>query len=486
MNKPILWTADEVRNATGGSWFAATSPVGVYRRFTFPLHYLESDSIVLHVHGPGWPAKSIEGSGQRDLSVDDLIRRSRKYSNMLIITSQKPTMATEIPVLLVSSTYEALFALAAYQRARFNGRIVGITGTAGKSSTRDFLFALLSTKGETFASLGNWNTVEGLALNLANLPPKSDFAVIEISGGAIDGMRRRNAIEMVRHHDAIITSIGVNLTSRTPTAKHVAEVKSRLFSSLPPGGCAYFSAEVQEIDTLLAAAGKHKRRVIGVPGASTVAVQPLREELGTTHLRVSLQDYTAEVSTRIIGPGPLSNLALALQCALDLGAKPEMLLEKIAEITLARRKMELHTYATNDKKIYLINDCHNATLVSFSSALTYLGRVSDSYKNLILVLGKIVHIEGLEQHVYESLAREVRFCEPKNVILFGDSLEQLEHHLGLLKVNVLRAPKAKQVTRLVEKNVTDGTLVFLKGSHRGTEMRKVADLLQEHLGTCSV
>ena len=486
MNKPILWSAEEVRDITGGRWIAAGPAVGSYHRLTFPLQYVQPDTIVLHVHGRGWPKKTIEGSGQKDMSVDDLIRRSRQHPNVMIVTSQETDIAADIPVLVVESTYDALFALAEYQRARFKGRIVGITGTAGKSSTRDFLSAILSAKGATFASFGNWNTVEGIALSLANLPPENDFAVIEISGGAIAGMRGRTALEMVRHHDAIITSIGVNLTLRTPTAKDVAEVKSKLFSSLPSDGCAYFAADVQEIETLHSAAGNHRRRVIGDSSTATLAMEPLCEEPGVTRLRVSLRDYTAEVQTHIVGPGPLSNLALASQCALDLGVAPELLINTIPELSLARRKMELHDYAIHDKKIYLLNDCHNATLVSFSSVLTYIRRTSNHYKNSIFVIGKILHIEGLEHDVYKMLAQDIMNCEPEVVILFADGLEPLEHSLKLLRANVHRAVEIDRVVGLVESSMTDGSMVFLKGSARGTQMRQLAKVLQKQLESRSI
>ncbi|WP_457091627.1 Mur ligase family protein [Microvirga sp. P5_D2] len=481
MNEPILWTAEEVQRVTGGSWLDGIPHSMGYRRCTFPTKYLDSDCIVLHVHGAGWPEKCIVGSHQEGMTSDDLIRRIENYSNTLVITSQKPTMPTNTPVLVVRSTYDALFSLAAYQRARYEGRIIGITGTAGKSSTRDFLAALLRTKGPTFASFGNWNAIEGNALSLANLPPKGELAVIEISAGAIDGLRRRNALEMVRHHDAIITSIGVNLTSKTPTAKYVAEIKSMLFSSLPADGCAYFSSAVQEIETLIAAAGDHKRRIVGAPDESSVSVEIVGEELGKTHLRISFLDYTAEVSTNIIGSGQLSNLALALQCAIDLGADPRKLVEKVSEITLTKRKMEVKKYTIDDKRVHLLNDCHNATLVSFSSALNYLSRVSRGFRNQIFVIGKIVHIEGWEKHVYETLSRELKRCEPKTIILFADGLDPLERELRSLNVDVLRASDAKQALKLIRKNITDQTLIFLKGSHRGTEMRELGDSLQKHL-----
>ncbi len=481
MSEPILWTAEEVQRVTGGTWFANAPNGREYRRCTFPTKYLDSDCIVLHVHGPGWPDKCIEGSHQKGMSTDDLIRRIQSFSNTMVISSQKPTIATDTPVLLVRSTYDALFALAMFQRARYEGRIIGITGTAGKSSTRDFLSALLNTKVPTFASFGNWNAIEGNALSLANLPPKGELAVIEISAGAIDGLRRRNSLELVRHHDAIITSIGVNLTSKTPTAKYVAEIKSMLFSALPEDGCAYFSSTVQEIDTLMAAAGNHKRRIVGIPAESSVAVEIVGEELGKTHLRISFLDYTAEVTTNIIGSGQLSNLALSLQCAVDLGADPRKLVKKVSEITLQKRKMEVRKYTVDDKRIHLLNDCHNATLVSFSSALNYLSRLSRGFRNQIFVIGKIVHIEGWEKHVYETLSRELKRCDPKTVILFADGLEPLEQELISLDMNVLRATDAKGALKLIRKNLTDQTLIFLKGSHRGTEMRELGDSLQKHL-----
>lgn len=486
MSEPLIWTPDELQRITRGEWIKGSPQVEGYRRLTFPLKYLDADCAVLHTHGPGWPDKCIDGGHQRDMSVDDLIRRVQKHPNVMVISSQRPAEATDVPVLLVRSTYDALFALAAYQRERFKGRIIGITGTAGKSSSRDFLSLLLSAKGDTFASFGNWNAIEGNALSLANLPPEYEFGVIEISAGAIDGLRRRNSLELVRHHDAIITSIGVNLTTKTPTARYVAEIKSMLFSSLPPDGCAYFGAEVQEIETLKAAARGRKRRIVGIPEESTVVMKVVGEELGKTRLRISFPNYTGEVSTSIIGSGQLGNLALSLQCAFDLGADPEKLVEKVSEITLAKRKMEVKAFTVADKRIHLLNDCHNATLVSFTSALNYLSRLSKGFRRQIFIIGKIVHIEGWEKYVYETLSRDLKRCDPTTVILFADGLDPLEHELKALNVNVVRASEAKEALKLVRRNMTDGTLVFLKGSHRGTEMRELGDSLQKFLRKRSV
>ena len=97
------------------------------------------------------------------------------------------------------------------------------------------------------------------------------------------------------------------------------------------------------------------------------------------------------------------------------------------------------------------------------------------------MIGKIVHIEGLERDVYDVLAQDIMNCDPDVVILFADGLEPLEHTLKLLRANVCSAVEIDQVLGLVELSMKDGSLVFLKGSARGTQMRNLAKLLQKQL-----
>jgi len=484
-SEPIIWRISELVEATGGRMIGSVNPSlnHGYSSFTFPFSLLKSNSVLLHVHGSDWRARTIRDCGQKGLAIDALLDEIRPYENVLVITNEVPKETLGIPTLLVDSTYKALFALAKYQRSRFRGRVVGITGTSGKSSTRDMVVALLSKRGLTSSSVGNWNTTEGIALALANLAPDAEFAVIEISGGAIKGMRGVSSLDMVYHHDAIITSIGINLTSRTPTARDVAEVKSKLFSHLPAGGKAYYSKEVAELATLQKAAEGFEQRIIGDSKASSIQLQQLKVELDGSLLRLRVGDSDIHVKSSVIGPGQLSNLALAVQLAIDLGVSIQDVTETIASFSLATRKMEVSDITIGNTVIKLLDDCHNATLVSFQNALGHLEQIKESYRNNIFIIGRIVHIEGQESAVYSELGDRIAACAPSVVILFDEGLSLLKTRLDQLQIPVSETDSPQQVLEHLQKLVTDSSVVFLKGSHRGTHIRELSALLRKGDGT---
>ena len=453
----------------------------MYTRVTFPVRYIQERAVLLHVVGRGWPTKSIDGSGQRRSNIDKLVHRFGSVPGLLIVTSEVPKIKTELPILIVNSTYASLFAMAEHRRAGFSGRVVAITGTAGKSSTRDFLGALLSRKGSTFASFGNWNTVEGIAFNLANLSSENQFAVIEVSGGAIAGMRGRTAIELIRHHDAIITSIGVNLTSRTPTAESVAAVKSKLFSTMADGGRAYRPFRIQCHEILDEAAGGRQLKIVGEKKVGSIKITLLRSGIASSTISISEALQSKEIDIAIVGPGQLSNLSLAAQCASDLGLPFDKLVEIISHLKMARRKMELHTTTIEQKRIFFLDDSHNATLISFRSALEHVRMNWHCISRLVLIVGKIVHIEGIEESVYNTLAKEIKQASPSLVILFDSGLNHLSAALNRLEVKVIESNDSTHVISLIRSSLADNTLIFLKGSHRGTRIREVSEVILNRL-----
>ncbi|MER8957120.1 Mur ligase family protein [Mesorhizobium sp. M0833] len=481
MNDRSVWSAEEIIRVTGGRWHIEPSLGSVYTRVTFPVRYVQERAVLLHVVGRGWPTKSIDGSGQHRSNIDELILRFGSVPGLLIVTSEVPTTKTDLPVLVVESTYESLFAMAEHRRASFSGRIVAITGTAGKSSTKDFLGALLDIKGPTYASVGNWNTVEGIAFNLANLSSEDEFAVIEVSGGAILGMRGRSAVEMVRHHDAIITSIGVNLTSRTPTAESVAAVKSKLFSALPDDGRAYRPFEIQCHEILDAAADGRQLTIIGQPNAGAIAINLLRSGVASSLISISCGSKSDEADVSVVGSGQLSNLSLAAQCASDFGLPFSDLVEGISHLKMARRKMESHTTTIEQMRVSFLDDSHNATLVSFRSALDHVQMNKHCVSRIVIIVGKIVHIDGMENTVYDTLAEEIWRLSPFSVVLFDNGLERLADALRCYGLNAVESSDPVHVVSLVRSSLVDNTLIFLKGSHRGTRIRELSQVIRDRL-----
>lgn len=471
------WTKKELIDATGGEFLNEEGAGVNFFSVVYPLHLVGPGSILLHAAAKSWPSRQVRLSGQSGMKLDDLIRFAEKRGAALIITSDSYTGPSAIPILRVANSYETLFALANYGRARFKGRVIAITGTAGKSSTRDFLGDLLDHAGQTTKSFGNWNSVEGSAMCLASLPPKGSFAVVEVSEESIQGQRKRSSLEFLRADDAIITSIGIGATQRFPNTTITAEVMAKLFRTLPILGRAYWPNDIAEVEIIRLAASGHQARVVGDPERSTIFVDQIECGLDWTRVKISTSDGSEEVVTQILGSGPLLDFNLAAQCAFDLGVPTDVISRCISEFSLARRKMEVVRLNIEGKDVSLLDDTFNAELLSFESMLSHIRQLGSRLKQCIFIIGKIISVEGNHKEIYERLARKICDCEPFAVVLYGDELGWLAKSLTG-KISVLRAPTPTDAVALVNTLVDDGAVICLKGSSRNTRIRELSKLLR--------
>lgn len=472
--KENLWTREELVAATGGELAVDGEIDDMFGHVVFPLALVKSGSVVIHTDG-SWPDRAKRDSGQTDKTLDDVIDVAQKRGAALVIASEPTKRPAPLPILRVDNTYQAFFALARAARARFPGHFVGVTGTAGKSSTRDILVQLLSRLGKTVTSFGNWNSVAGVTMCIANLPRDGAFAVVEMGGQGLSKFTKLRA-DFARPDDAIITSIGINDTAFSPTPTATAELKSLLFKMLPPSGCAYWPRDVAEEPILKAAAEGKKFRIVGDPSFSTVAVEHVGSGVDWMRVRISAQGFSKEVDTRIIGPGPLINIGLAAQCAHDLGVPADTIADVIEKFSLPTKKMEIIHTSFSGRSVTVLDDCWNATLISFENVLSHISKIHD--KRRILIIGRIVRIEGAEEHIYTELAKLICDCNPFAVILHEDGLKLLANEL-VDKVPMLWAKSPSDAVDLVESLVDDDSLVLLKGSHRGTRIWEVSTLLKE-------
>lgn len=471
------WTREELVAATGGNLVFDGEIGENYGQVVFPLQFVKSRSILIHTDG-SWSDRGKRDSRQTDKTLDEVIEIAQQHGAALVIATERTKSPSPLPILRVENTYEAFFALAHASRARFSGHVIGVTGTAGKSSTRDILVQLLSRVGNTTTSFGNWNSVAGVTMCIANLRRDAAFAVVEIGGQGLPTFNKPKA-DFVRPHDGIITSIGINDTAYSPTPTATANLKSLLFSMLPPSGCAYWPENVAEEPILRAAAEGKRNRIVGDPSCTTITIEHISSGVDWLRVKVSTEDFVREVNTRIIGPGPLSNIKLAAQCALDLGVPAETIADVIENFSLPAKKMEIIHTNFSQKRVTVLDDCWNATLISFENVLSHIAKIHD--KRRILIIGRIVRIEGAEQHIYSELAKLICDCNPFAVILHEGELQLLAKELAG-KVPLVWAKSPSDAVDLVESLVDDGSVVLLKGSHRTTRIWGVSKLLKERSG----
>jgi len=315
----------------------------------------------------------------------------------------------DAPLLVVPDVLEGLRALGRAARARLKGKVIGITGSVGKTGTKEMLRLVLSHQGETHASAASYNNHWGVPLSLALMPKQARFGVFEI------GMNHHGEITpltaLTRPHVAVVTTIAPVHLEFFGTLEAIADAKAEIFSGVEPGGSAVINADIAQFGRLAAAA-----RAAGVGQIVSFGES---EAADARALKVSLQVETSTVHARILGhevtyklgaPGRhvVDNSLAVLSAATLLGADLALSGLALAGLKPPAGRGERVTLDLPGGTALLIDESYNANPASMRAALALLGQVPvKGLGRRIAVLGDMLELGPEAQTLHASLADAV-------------------------------------------------------------------------------
>ena len=250
------------------------------------------------------------------------------------------------PVLTVPDSLKALHQLATWARNRWTGDVIGVTGSAGKTSTKDVIASLLSVKLRVGKTAGNFNNHVGLPLSILRLPEESQVAVLEL--GMNHAGEIRDLARIARPRIGVVTNVGYAHIEFFESIEGIAAAKRELVEALPPDGAAVVNGD----DPLVAKFSAAKTITFGLnPGVDVRAedIQFLRDR---TRFRV--RGVTFE--TQLLGRHNVRNILAAIAVAAEYGLAPGDLKEAVGELQPGAMRGERTCY----HGIYLLNDCYNS------------------------------------------------------------------------------------------------------------------------------
>ena len=295
------------------------------------------------------------------------------------------TRATELPTVVVEDPQAALQALAAHvvAQVRDNGRltVLAVTGSQGKTSTKDLLAAVLAEAGATIATQGSFNNELGMPLTALRVEPDTRHLVLEM------GARRRGDIAhltgLVAPDVSIVLNVGTAHLGEFGSRDAIAEAKGELVAGLKADGVAVLNADDERV---VAMAARAPGRVLTFgSGAADVRLADLvLDRLGRPRFTLTSAGASAEVELQLIGAHQATNAAAAAAAALAVGMSLDEVAAALTRVaSLSKWRMELHELAGG---VLLLNDAYNAN--------------SDSMRAAIDALSTI----GADAHVHRTLA----------------------------------------------------------------------------------
>lgn len=370
------------------------------------------------------------------------------------LTAKKPAALLKDKFYIqVSDTLEALKALAAWYRAKFDIPMVQVTGSAGKTTTKEMIAAVLGQRFSTLKTQANFNNAIGTPLTLLNLSPDHQAAVIETGMNHFGEIRYLG--EMVRPTVAVITNVGdAHIENLGGTRQGILQAKCEIFENLQPGGLAVLNGDDELLSGLTlpfetVLCGRHERCGVRVTNVAEHGID------GVTCTVTTKRDVY-EVAIPSPGAYMIYPAAMAIAIGEHLGLTKAELLSGIAAYRPVGSRM--HLVRCGGGRI-IIDDCYNANPQAMAEALRILAQTE--HPRRMAVLGDMGELGDLTEQAHRDMGALTRTLGLDTVVAVGPKAKAIQD----ANPDVLWFPTVADALSAIRAAFTAGTAVLVKASH---------------------
>jgi UDP-N-acetylmuramoyl-tripeptide--D-alanyl-D-alanine ligase len=393
--------------------------------------------------------------------------------------AQASKFASDAPLLVVDDVLAALVDLARASRARLQAQVIAVTGSVGKTSTKEALLHVLSAQGETHASAASFNNHWGVPLSLARCPAEARFAVFEI------GMNHAGEItplvKMVRPHVAIITTVEPVHLEFFSGIEAIADAKAEIFEGVEAGGAVVLNHDNSQFARLSRRAKKLGiSRIVSFGADKHAEARLLDISLHATCSAVHANILGHEVTYKLGMPGRhMAMNSLAVLAASSLaGADLALASLSLSQLVPAAGRGVRQTLMVPGGEVTLIDESYNANPASMAAALSVLGRAKiGPHGRRIAVLGDMLELGSTSARLHAGLNDAIKADHIDLVFCCGPLMRHLWDGLSTGKRGGY-ADSAATLEPEVLAAIRAGDAVMVKGSF-GSKMKTIVTALEK-------
>lgn len=400
---------------------------------------------------------------------------SKEVAGVILSDSEKvphePGRGKEPFVIQVRDTLKALQDLAGFQRNRLPFQVVAITGTNGKSTTKEMVASILETKFKTFKTQGNLNNHIGLPLTLLKKEPAHEVGVLEMGMSSAGEIKR--LAEIAQPDIGVITNISEGHLVQLKSIKDVQSAKGELFDALTEKNTAIVNADdplVLELTQSLRA----RTVTFGIDQPADVRASEIesRGNLGF-QFKVKIFDKTLSIRLPYLGYCNIYNTLAALATGYSLGIQEEAMARGLKNYKIMAQRNE----QIGHKGIDLINDAYNANPRSMTEAIKTLDNFKTRGKR-ILVIGDMLELGGLSVPAHQKLGEEIAHSRTDILITVGKLAGLAAKSVQAVsggRIRVYEFTNHQEAAAFLCREAVSGDCAMFKGS-RGATMEKVLQI----------
>jgi len=380
----------------------------------------------------------------------------------------EPNPPKDKPVLLVEDAEVALQQMARAYRQKHQAKFIGVTGSNGKTSTKDILASMLTPFYKVQKTIGNFNNQLGLPITLLNLEEDTEIAVLEM------GMSGFGEIEfltkLAKPHFAVITNIGEAHMQDLGSREGIAKAKFEIIQGLNAEGFLFYDGDEPLLQNLVKEQTQLNSKAFGFQSSNDLVATSIETTEKGSHFKVT-GELNGEFSIPVLGKHQVKNSLIALLIGKMLGLTEAQIQQGLSKVSLTDMRMQL---VPTKNGILFINDAYNAAPTSMEAAIQFVQSTSlrdDKW----LVLGDMLELGDDEKPFHEQIVNVIDVNEISRVCLYGPRMKWLYNQLQQNFSNdklIYSENSYEKIIQYINEYANEKTLILLKGS-RGMKLETI-------------
>lgn len=387
----------------------------------------------------------------------------------LEITERIKNKYNDKVILLVENTTQAIQKIATYKRSLYDIPVIAITGSSGKTSTKDIVASVVSQKYNTLKTQGNFNSQLGLPLTILRLK-EHNALVVEM------GMNHLKEIEtltkIAKPTIAIITNVGTSHIGNLCSRENILKAKLEILEGLSKDGTLIINNDNDLLHNWYIQNKDYKVKTFGIDNTSDWnAINIQMNDQGSTFEAICKKDKFS-VKVPVGGKHFIYNSLCAITVGELLGISKEEITQGIQHFELTKRRMDVRK---NSQNITIINDTYNANYDSVKAAIEYLAEIKANRK--IAVLGDMLELGEFSKQLHEKVGEEIVKNKIDILVTVGKEAENIAkkaEELGLNKQNIYKLETTTKAVELLKKIFKPEDVVLVKASN-GMKFDKIIE-----------
>ncbi|MEK4565419.1 UDP-N-acetylmuramoyl-tripeptide--D-alanyl-D-alanine ligase [Alkalihalobacillus sp. FSL R5-0424] len=376
-------------------------------------------------------------------------------------------LPADFQLYFVEDTLLALQKLAKLYRHEVKPKVIGVTGSNGKTTVKDMLASILSFAGTTYKTQGNYNNHIGLPLTILGMPADCQFLILEMG---MSGFGEIHLLSTLSEPDAaIITNIGESHMEQLGSREGIAKAKAEIRDGLVAGGTLYIDGDEPLLQTLQ---GEDVCTVGFQEHNHNQVTNILAQATGFQFTLQSVGDLTLPM----LGKHNVKNAALAASLAKGLGVTLAHIQEGLEQVKISGMRLER---LVGEQGELIINDAYNASPTSMRASIDALKEL-DGFTHYIAVLGDMYELGANEKALHEQIADSIE-APITHLVTVGDKGKWLYDATKQQKaegITMDHAPTVQEAAMLIKPYLNEQTVVLLKAS-RGLKLESILNYLKE-------